>query len=154
MALSRGVRRLAFIACFIAGLLVAPLAIQLSNLPISRHQIQLVTSPDGHTDAVAMAVRTGIFTPLPGCKVYLVSHGATLRGAVPVFAATRVENVRLAWAMPRLLEISYARAEIRYFQNYWLPPGGGDKLAGIRLAPTSSTFSFLNAPGSIDAETD
>jgi len=150
----RRVRRLLFTICFIAGLLAPPVVIELFNFPISRRQIQRVTSPDGHLDAVAMAVRSGILTPQLWYKVYLVHHGATLRGAAPVFSAIRVESAQLGWPMRRLLEISYARAGIEHFQNYWLPPDEKNTLVGVRLAPTSSSFSYLNATGSIDGETN
>lgn len=153
--MSHGVRRILFALCFLAGLLSPYVVTQLVYLtPTVRHEVQRLASPDKRFDAVSVTIRSGIFTPRLWYEVYVVEHGAPNGRAIPVFSALKTENAELSWPAPRLLQIRYARARIEHFTNYLKMSPRGKESVEIRLAPSSTAFSFLNSSGSIDDATE
>ena len=146
MALPRGVRRLLFAGCFVAGFLVPHLSIDLPAASRSASKIQRVPTPDGQTDAVVVVTQAGLFKSHTWYEVYIVKHGASFSPATPVFSAIEMEHPALVWAGSRLLEVHYDRARIEAFRNSCRLPD--DSPVEIRLAPLSLGFSFLNESGS------
>jgi hypothetical protein len=146
MALSSGVRRLLFVACFVTGFLV-PYLSSLASAARSAQEIQRVVAPDGHTDAVAVVSRIRLLRSRPWYEVYVVKHGAPFAEGLPVFSGQELEHLALVWAAPRLLEVRYDRAKIEDFRNSWKLPGS-DSLVEILLVPSSRGFSYLNQSGS------
>src|SRR5215469_7649476 len=147
MALSSGVRRLLFVACFVAGFLVPYASISLPRVARSAREIQRVVAPDGQADAAAVVTQIGLFRPRAWYQVYLVKHGARFAQVPPVFSGQEMEHPALVWAAPRLLEVRYDRAKIENFRNSWKLPGS-DILVQIGLVPSSRSFSYLNQSGS------
>ncbi len=150
-----GFRRLLFALCFLAGLMSPYVALRTVHLsPVVSREVRRVVSPDKRLDALSVTTRSGILTPRLWYEVYIVEHGAPFAHAVPVFSALKIENAELAWAEPRLLKISYARARIEHFTSYRKLSPHGNELVEIRLAPSSAEFSFLNSSGAIDDATE
>ena len=146
MALSRGIRRLIFIACFAAGFLVPYVSIGLPSAASSAREVQRVAAPDGRADAVAVVTQTGLFKSRAWYEVYVVKPGAPFARVPPVFSGLETENPSLVWAAPRLLEVRYDRARIENFRNSFSP--AEDATVEIRLTPSSLSFSYLDSNGS------
>jgi len=147
--MTRAKRRLLFAVCFVAGLLTPFLPSSTWQVWPMRHEVQRIPSADKSVDAVSATIESGIFPRRLWYEVYLVKHGASFRGAKPVFSALKIENAELAWTTPRLLEINYARAHITKFKSYG---GGSTEHPGaieIGLIPSSATFSYLNSSGNL-----
>lgn len=153
--MSYGLRRLAFTACFVAGLLTPSLwmAATVRSFAVP-HEVERITCLDGQYDAVAARFQTGVFSKRQEYEVYVVGHRAPFQRAQPVFSALNTENTEIIWEQPRLLKIQYRRARIEHFANHWGPSSTRGKLVEIRLAPTSSGHSFLNASGDLEAGTE
>lgn len=150
-----GMRRLLFALCFLAGLLSPYVPTRAVNLaPVATREVQRVVSPDKRLDAVSVIIRSGILTPRLWYEVYIVEHGAPFGQADPVFSALKIESAQLAWPAPRQLKISYARARIEHFTNYWKQSPRLEESVEIRLVPSSAAFSFLNSSGGIDPATE
>jgi hypothetical protein len=116
-----------------------------------------VTSPDGQFDAVITEETTG---PVLGGGVYWHVFIIPRGGAAPkddknsLLSASVLRGEKLVWKQNHLLEVHYDLAEIEEFQNVWgsyvLQGRGwrpGDYMAELRLAPSSSDFSFLTPDG-------
>jgi hypothetical protein len=153
MALSSGVRRLLFVACFVAGFLLPYLRISLPSAVSSARETQRVVGPDGHADAVAVVTEIGLFRSRAWYEVYIVKHGDPFAQVPPVFSGQEMEHPALVWADPRLLEVRYDRARIEDFRNSWKLPGS-DSLIQIGLVPSSRSFSYLNQSGAAPAISD
>jgi hypothetical protein len=147
MALSSGVRRLLFVACFVTGFLVPYVSIRVPSAFSSAREIQRVVAPDGHADAVAVVTLTGFFRSHAWYEVHVVKHGAPFAQVPPVFSGQEMEHPALVWKAPQLLEVRYDRAKIENFRNSWKLPGG-DSLVQIELVPSSRSFSYLTQSGS------
>jgi hypothetical protein len=146
MALSSGVRRLLFVACFVTGSLVPYVPIRVPASASSAREIQRVVAPDGYADAVAVMTLVGLFRSHAWYEVYVVKHGAPFAHVRPVFSGQEMEHPALVWGDPRLLEVRYDRAKIEDFRNSWKVPGS-DSLVQIELVPSSRSFSYLDQSG-------
>jgi hypothetical protein len=147
MALSSRVRRLLFVACFVAGFLVPYASTSLPSAASSAQEIQRVVAPNGHADAVAVVTRIGLFRSRTWYEVYVVKHGAPFAQGAPVFSGQEMEHPDLVWAAPRVLKVRYDRAKIENFRNSWKLPGS-DGPVQIGLVPSSRGFSYLDQSGS------
>jgi hypothetical protein len=152
--MSHGIRRLLFTLCFLAGLLTPYLWTRVWYFALARHEVQRVASPDKRLDAVSITIRRGIFTPRLWYEVYIVEHGASFGQADPVFSALKIESAQLAWTAPRQLKISYARARIEHFTNYWKQSPRPEESVEIRLVSSAAAFSYLNSSGGINPVTE
>jgi hypothetical protein len=149
-----GLRRLIFALCFIAGLVSPYLLTAIENFAWATHEVQRVASPDLGVDAVSVTFRTGVLTPRLTYEVFIVEHGAPYQNSDLVFSARKIENAELVWTARQCLQIGYSRARIEHFTNYWKLSPARDRPVEIRLAPTSTTFSYLNSSGSIGDATE
>lgn len=146
---------------FFAGIAVAIVLPRLTDAAAKRWvfpeeytEVARVTSPDGVVDAVMQETNCGA----PCSSVYYVS--IVQRGGLPqrdplrqVFVADDMVNPQIRWQEPHLLAISYDRALIHEFRNLAYPfaragdVGSWDYMAEIRLVPSSTRFSYLEAVG-------
>jgi hypothetical protein len=145
----RALRRAVFALVFIAGL-CSPLASEIipdsASQPIHREMTRSA-SPARLRDAVLLETRSGIFTRRYSYEVYIVGHGMRTAGEKPVLSATSAENIAVRWRDVNFLEISYRKARIEQFTNYWPdPPDRNPRTVEIGLAPLSGGFSYL-VPG-------
>jgi hypothetical protein len=129
------------------------LAANRAIFPEQRAEISRVTSPDGVVDAVMIEKNCGapcsidhaVFVVPKGQKVPQDSDQA-------VFSADDISSDKLVWKQSHLLEVSYGRAFVLNFRNVAYPfyPTKNDHAPAyrveIRLAPTSSAFSYLSEP--------
>jgi hypothetical protein len=145
MALSKGVSRLTFVACFVAGFLLPYVSLSLPSALSSAHEVQRIVAPDGQADAVAVITQTGLLKSRAWYEVYVVRRGARFARVPPVFSGLEMEGPALIWAAPRLLEVHYSRALIENFRNS--RKLSNDNSIEIRLVPTSHNFSYLNESG-------
>jgi hypothetical protein len=91
-------------------------------VPVESHEISRITSPDSVVDAVL--TRSGIdATTAFVYRVYLVPRGRPVNtpalASSELFRADQVEALESRWARTKLLEISYTRARIFHFSNFW-----------------------------------
>lgn len=142
-------RRAVFALVFAAGM-CSPLASEIipgwASQPIHREVIRSV-SPAARRDAVLLETRSGILTKRYSYEVYIVGHGMRTAGERPVLSATSAENIAVRWRDANFLEITYRKARIEQFTNYWpYPLDRNPRAVEIRLAPLSGGFSYL-VPG-------
>jgi len=115
------------------------------------------TDPTGRFDAVLLAesyggaAGGGVNWYVASCKRNQPAVSAT----EAVFLATSARQVELSWRQAHLLEIHYLRAQILEFTNLWSTALIRTRWLSteepywieIRLVPSSSDFSILNAGG-------
>jgi len=117
--------------------------------PIPRKEIARVTSPDGTVDAVMIVLGCG-----PTCSdTYLaivIPKGA--KAPVDIQQFNFSADTQMQWKQPHLLEVAYNRPFINQFRNIsysfakFGSPETWDYKVEIRLAPTSTGFSYLKEP--------
>jgi hypothetical protein len=107
---------------FIRGLHIATLvslvAIAGCDREIRGREVQRSSSPDGIVDAVLLERDAGSTASTP-YEIYLVPKGT--KNYIPgtaVFRADNQEALNLTW-IGRTLDISYQRARIFHFTNFW-----------------------------------
>jgi hypothetical protein len=85
---------------------------------VDRREVSRVTSPDGRTDAVLQAADGGATTSI-AYQLYLAPKGTQKLPSdeFSVFIADHVEDLKVDWIEPKMLEISYREARIFKFTN-------------------------------------
>jgi hypothetical protein len=97
-------------------------------------EIQRSRSPDGLLDAVVVQSQPGFSIEPDSYRIYLARSGSdTLDN--PVLVATDLEGLKMQWAAPHLLELSYSSACIASFRNHWANMAfrNGDYYVEVRL---------------------
>ncbi len=86
---------------------------------ISEKIIDRCPSPDGKVEAI-LVVRDGGATTSWVYNVYIVPKGGKYSGEDLIFSAEDdFQNVHINWSKNKLLGITYDKAEIAQFKNYW-----------------------------------
>ena len=101
-------------------------------------EIERVKSPDGLVDAILIEIETD---PLSanGFIICLAPSGTDIkhltRSYEPnIFYANRLQDLRLVWREPKLLEIRYKRAAVlRFRNNHWIRGVGGQEAYEVEL---------------------
>jgi hypothetical protein len=99
-------------------------------------EIQRSGSPDRMLDAVMVRSQPGFSIEPDSYEIYLARSGSQTLGK-PVLIATDLEGLKMHWAAPGLLELSYSSACITSFRNHWANTtfrNGSDGIE-IRLEP-------------------
>ena len=86
--------------------------------PVSREEINRITSPDGKVDAILVETDAGATTSY-GYNVYIVPKGGNFEVGYAAFIADHIKNLEIEWIKPKLLNISYDEARIFKFANIW-----------------------------------
>jgi hypothetical protein len=99
-------------------------------------EMERVTSPDRVLDAVLIRIVPGFSIESYSYKLYIVPAGGR-HFAKPILVGYGLEQTRLRWPSPHLLEIPYDNACISSFQNHWsdLNVESGRYNVEIRLLP-------------------
>jgi hypothetical protein len=138
----------ALCACFVTGC---------GGSEKARPEEARVTSPDGSFDAVM--TRESIGGVLGGVywDIFIVPKGTPVPerdNKNTILEAAVLTGDKLVWKQNHLLEVHYDMAHIEQFRNLWGSNevrGGswrkGDYLVEVRLAPSSSDFSFITRDG-------
>lgn len=109
-------------------------------------ELARVTSPDGDVDAVLDEIRPGFVTEPYFYRVYIVRAGShEFKDEDEVVEATGLGAAKMAWVVPRLLEIPYSNACINKFSNNWSHMSDDRYVVEIRLIPPAD-----NSPHSCD----
>ena len=121
-------------------------------LPEHRWEVARVLSPDQTVDAVIVGSGCGALCS----DTYFVTV-VPRRRKPPMdierfaFSADDMADAQLHWQQPHLLEIRYSKALITNFRNVVYPfaifgdQGSWDYQVELRLAPSSTGFSYLTA---------
>lgn len=75
------------------------------------------SSPDNVVDVVMVRMDCGATTDY-SYQVYLTPHGGEV-SEYPIFIADKVSNIDISWKAEKSLQISYDRARIFKFKNFW-----------------------------------
>lgn len=99
-------------------------------------EAQRVSSPDSRLDAVVVKREPGFSIEPDTYRLYLTRAGSRALGD-PFLEATNLEGLRVHWAEPKLLELSYSKACITAFRNQWSSTKveNGNYVVEIRLKP-------------------
>jgi hypothetical protein len=142
-------RRTFYAVAFLTGL-CTPLISNLTSwllLRPTRYELTRIASPYTAEDGVLLETVAGLFKRRPVYEVFIVPHGGSVSGSRPVMSASEVTNLAISWREARMLTITYRRARIDQFMNYWPNLStAGERAVEIRLLPLSGEFSIL-VPG-------
>jgi hypothetical protein len=99
-------------------------------------EIQRSRSPDGLLDAVAVQSQPGFSIEPDSYRIYLARTGSRALDK-PVLVTTDLEGLKMQWAAPHLLELSYSSACIASFCNHWANMAfrNGGYYVEVRLEP-------------------
>jgi hypothetical protein len=110
----------------------------------STKEIARVTSPDGLVDAVMTETSPGMSMESDYYDIYLVPSGSKeLSKRDRMVEGTNLEDSRITWIGPRLLEIPYADACIDKFFNGWCSDAvqNCDYVVEVRLIPPADSVA-------------
>jgi hypothetical protein len=107
-----------------------------------RDEISRIAAPGGNVEAVLMKKQSHATASTP-YELFLVQKDSRVGGDA-LLLADQVDNIRLVWRSPKLLEIQYKTARIFHFRNFWSPSDGqaSSTIIEIRLRPDSSDFAL------------
>ena len=105
--------------------------------------VDRVVSPDSMFDAV-LARDDGDATTPVGYVVYLMPHGAPLPPYDRyLFAAYDADSLKIGWAEPSVVDITFLRATIAHFRNLWTDNRqSSEHRIEIRLRPLDPNTSL------------
>jgi hypothetical protein len=78
-----------------------------------------VASPDRRVEAVWVRDSGGGATVSTSYKLFIVPTGGTPTRGHELLLAEKVSNLQITWREPKRLEVSYDKARIYRFFNYW-----------------------------------
>jgi len=77
-----------------------------------------IQSSDSRVDAVLAENESGATTPV-GMAVYIVKHGKKISSEDAGFKCDHYSQIQISWSANKQLLISYNRARIFGFTNFW-----------------------------------
>jgi hypothetical protein len=115
---------------------------QKSTPSVSVNEITRIISPDSLVDAVVME-QTGALTDT-FYRVHIVPVNGKQKEGHEIFRADGIRNLNVNWPHPKLLVISYDKARIFQFSNFWQSSEVKDftYVVEIKLAPKDSLWSL------------
>ena len=132
----------------IAYLLFVTIIIGCQNTPsiVSQNEISRVSSPDSLVDAVVMEYNGGATTDFI-YRVHTVPAQGSPKEDHEIFRADGIRNLAVNWDRPKLLEISYDKARIFHFSNFWQSSEVEDfsYVVEIKLTPEDSLWSLSDS---------
>lgn len=147
-------RILVFLLVYLLGLLTPVILLAVGNpfalafsvglAMTSTERVEVIRSisPDGLVDAVLLRENPGVLSDFR-YLLYLVPSGHRISGA-PVLDARALLDEDLQWNQPRMLELAFAKGQIKHFENVWerQAENGRRHTVEIRLSPTSSRLVY------------
>ncbi len=86
--------------------------------PCVEKEIFRKTSQDNTVDVVILTKDCGATTSV-NKSVYIVPKGELVKDIAPIFLADHVSNLEAKWMKPKFLIITYNKARIFEFTNFW-----------------------------------
>jgi hypothetical protein len=107
------------------------------NVRIPAKEVHRVVSPDKLVDAVVVARETDA-TVLTPTELYIVATGRDWSKETPVLKGDNFSEMNISWQEPKYLEISYKKARVFNFTNFWNSSAVQDYryVVELRLSPT------------------
>jgi|AntRauTorcE11897_2_1112592.scaffolds.fasta_scaffold11353_2 hypothetical protein len=123
---------------------------QKSTPTVSEIEINRIISPDSLVDAVVIE-QNGALTDT-FYRVYIVPTTGKPKVGHEIFLADGIRNLNMIWLQPKLLEISYDKARIFQFSNFWSSSEVEDfsYVIEIKLAPNDSLWSLTERSRWVD----
>lgn len=113
-----------------------------STSTVSENEITRVISPDSLVDAVVVEQTNALTDTF--YRVHIVPLNGKQKEGHEIFRADGIIDLNVKWLHPKLLEISYDKARIFQFSNFWQSSEVKDfsYVVEIRLAPKDSLWSL------------
>jgi len=86
--------------------------------PCMQEEVFRKTSPDNIVDVVVINIDCGVTTSINN-SIFIVPKGELIDKQNPVFVADKVCDLKVKWIKPKFLAISYVKARIFKFTNFW-----------------------------------
>jgi hypothetical protein len=85
---------------------------------VEREEILRVKSSDSMVEVILIRTNAGATTAY-GYMLYIVPPGAQPKEGQEIFKADNVEDLQVTWKEPKILGITYKKARIFFFTNFW-----------------------------------
>lgn len=92
---------------------------QLTKLfSITEKEINRFISPDGKVETILIEKDGGATTSF-AYNIYIVPKDGKYQKGKEIFIADNIQNIRIEWIKDKLLQISFDKARIFHFSNFW-----------------------------------
>ena len=118
----------------------------------SHEEVSRVTSPDDIVDAVIVQKNCGT-TASNAYRVYVIKKDwiPNSEGGDPVFVSDNTDDIYIHWGDDKQLLISYAKARIFHFKNFWHSKEVDDFAYIVSVTENVTKFSGTHKVGKEDS---